>query len=151
MRYFEDLPVGMSIDLGTVSLSENDIVEFARRYDPQIFHVDPIAAESSVFGGLIASGVHTLALYMRLFVDGLIIDVASLGSPGIDELRWSQPVRAGDTLRGSYTVLSARPSNSRPECGVLVGRGQAVNQNEQLVLSMSVVNLVGRRPSGAEH
>jgi len=145
MRYFEDLPVGLSIDLGTASLSESEMIDFARRYDPQLFHVDPVAAESTSFGGLIASGVHTLAIYMRLFVDGLLSNAASLGSPGIDELRWPRPVRAGDKLRGSYTILSARPSSSRPQWGVVVGRGEAVNQDDQAVLTIIVVNLFGRR------
>ena len=99
-----------------------------------------------MFGGIIASGIHTMALYMRLLVHGLLGGAASLGSPGIDELRWPRPVRAGDTLSGTYTVLSARPSTSRPQWGVITGRGVAVNHHDETVLSMTLVNLFGRTP-----
>ena len=137
---------GASFDLGSVAVSQTDIIEFAQIYDPQTFHSDPVAAESSMFGGIIASGIHTMALYMRLLVDGLLGGAASLGSPGIDELRWPRPVRAGDTLSGTYTVLSARPSTSRPQWGVITGRGVAVNHHDETALSMTLVNLFGRTP-----
>jgi len=98
-----------------------------------------------MFGGLIASGVHTMALYMRLFVDGVLGDSASLGSPGIDEMRWPAPVRPGDTLRARYTVASARKSRSRPEWGIVTGRATAENQEGVTVMTMSVINLFTRR------
>ena len=95
-------------ELGQCTVSEEEIVAFGARYDPQPFHADRVAAADSMYGGLIASGVHTMALYMRLFVVGLLSDSASLGSTGIDELRWPTPVRPGNTLRARYRVASAR-------------------------------------------
>jgi acyl dehydratase len=150
MKYFEDLHEDLRFDLGTTFVSEADILEFARRYDPQPFHIDPIAASASMFCGLIASGIHTLAIYMRLFVDGLLGDAASLGSPGIDAVRWPAPVRAGDTLTGTYTVVSTRVSSSRPQWGVVVGRGEVVNQDSEAVLFMTLVNLFGRNPERSD-
>lgn len=144
-RYFEDLPVGLSVDLGTASFSEADIIDFARVWDPQSFHVDPLAALSSPFGGLVASGIHTLAAFMRLYVTRVLLDAASLGSPGVEEVRWPAPVRAGDTIRASYSVLDARPSTSRPDRGIVIGAGTASNQDGQPVLALRVVNFLGRR------
>jgi acyl dehydratase len=146
MRYFEDLAAGVAVELGTVQVTSEDIVEFGRRYDPQPFHVDVDAARSSSFGGLVASGIHTLALFMRGFVDGVLSDAASLGSPGMDTVRWPRPVRPGDTLTCLYTVESSRPSVSRPQWGIVVGQGRAENQDGETVLSLSVVNLIARRP-----
>jgi len=152
MRYFENLPAGLTIELEPVSVTSEDIVEFARRYDPQPFHVDPSAGSSSAFGSLVASGIHTLALFMRRFVDGVLLDAASVGSPGIDTVRWPRPVRPGDNLAFAYTVKSARPSQSRPAWGVVVGDGSARNQDGESVLTLSVVNLIARRPqSKAQH
>jgi acyl dehydratase len=108
MYCFEDFAVDRVFDLGQCTVSEEEIVAFGTCYDSQPFHVDGVAAADSIYGGLIASGVHTTALYMRLFVDGLLSDSASLGSPGIDELRWPTPVHPGDTLRARYTVASSR-------------------------------------------
>lgn len=148
--YFEDLPEGTLIALGSTTVKQDEIVAFARSWDPQSFHLDSRAASSSMYGGLIASGVHTLAVYMRLFVDGLLADAASLGSPGIDELRWPKPLRPGDHVTATYVVESARPSASRPEWGIVRGVGEARNQHDETVLRMTVVNLVGRRP-GRKH
>lgn len=148
-RYFEDLPEGTTVALGTTTVTQDDIVGFARSWDPQSFHLDPTAASASTFGGLIASGVHTLALYMRLFVDGLLGDAASLGSPGIDELRWPTPLRPDDRITATYLVESARISASRPAWGIVRGVGEAHNQHNETVLRMTVVNLFGRRPSAA--
>jgi acyl dehydratase len=147
--YFEDFVTGSLSDLGACVVTEQEIVSFATSYDPQPFHIDPSAAEQSFFGGLIASGVHTLALYMRLLADGVLIKSASLGSPGIDRLRWQTPLRPGDTLRGSYTVHSARPSASRRGVGIVHGLGQGVNQDDEIVISMSIVNMFARRPGGS--
>ena len=146
MRYYEDMPVGRRFEIGQASLDELDIIDFARRFDPQPFHVDVEAARSSAFGGLVASGAHTFAVFIRLFVQAVLLDAASAGSPGIDELRWPAPVRPGDTLRGTYTVIEARPSRSRPEWGIVTGLGEASNQDGRPVLSMKLVNLLERRP-----
>lgn len=147
MRYYEDFPAGMKVLLGSVTVGEDEITGFARKWDPQSFHTDAEAASASIFGGLVASGIHTLALYMRLFVDGLLVDASSLGSPGIDELRWPKPLRAGDRLTATYSVLSARPSRSRSDWGVVEGMAEGHNQHGDLVLGFKVVNLFGRRGS----
>ena len=110
MRYFEDFSVGQVTEVGPVTVSEAEIVEFASRYDPQPFHVDPEAAKASPFGGLIASGWHTTALFMGMFVRGILSESASLGSPGVEEIRWTAPVRPGDNLSARSTVTDARPT-----------------------------------------
>lgn len=138
MRYFEDYGVGDRFDLGTLSLSAEEIVEFARRYDPQPFHVDPEAAAESFYGGLIASGWHTTAVFMRRFVDRVLVDTAARGSPGVDEIRWRRPVRPGDRLHAWVTVESARALRSRPEWGLLRLRCVLRSDQNDEVLSMLV-------------
>jgi acyl dehydratase len=145
--YFEDLRVGQVVDLGSITVEEEDILAFARQWDPQPFHVDPEAAKESVFGGLIASGWHTGAMWMRLYVDSLLDGAASMGSPGIEELRWLAPVRPGDTLNGSLTVLETTPSERRPDRGTVRIRGEMVNQDGVVVLSMTSRGHFGRRPA----
>lgn len=147
MRYFEDLPVGETIELGTTTVDEDEMLAFARRHDPQPFHLDPEAAARSMFGGIIASGWFTSSLLMGLLVDGLLRSAASLGSPGCDELRWPTPVRAGDTLRATYTVVDARASGSRPELGIVKARSEVRNQHDQVVMSMTGTGFFGRRPT----
>ena len=144
--YFEDFELGRVYELGSVDVTEADILEFARRFDPQPFHVDPEAARQSVFGGLIASGWHTGAMWMRLYVDSLLDGAASMGSPGIEELRWLAPVRPGDTLAGRLTVLETTPSERRPGRGTVRIRGEMVNQDGVTVLSMVSRGHFGRRP-----
>jgi acyl dehydratase len=148
LRYFEDFSEGQTDDLGTFSFAEADIIEFAQKYDPQPMHTDPDAGRQSIYGSLIASGWQTVTHYMRLLVDGVIRESASLGSPGIDSLRWPKPVRPGDVLRARFTVLEARPSNSRPDWGIVRSRGEVVNQHEELVLQIDAVNFFARRPPG---
>ena len=145
--YFEDLEAGQVVDLGTIAVTEEDILAFARRWDPQPFHVDPEAAKGSVFGGLIASGWHTGAMWMRLYVDSLLDGAASMGSPGIEELRWLAPVRPGDTLTGSLTVLETTPSERRPDRGTVRIRGEMTNQDGVVVMSMTSRGHFGRRPA----
>ena len=145
-RYFEDFESGQVVELGSHSVSEEEILAFARQWDPQPFHVDPEAAKASVFGGLIASGWHTGAMWMRLYVDALLDGVASMGSPGIEELRWLAPVRPGDTLHGRLTVLETNPSERRPDRGTVRIRGEMVNQDSVTVLSMVSRGHFGRRP-----
>ena len=144
--YFEDLAPGQVVELGSHTVTEEEIVAFARQWDPQPFHVDPEAARDSVFGGLIASGWHTGAMWMRLYVDSLLDGAASMGSPGIEELRWLAPVRPGDTLAGRLTVLDATPSERRPDRGTVRIRGEMVNQDGVTVLSMVSRGHFGRRP-----
>jgi acyl dehydratase len=146
-RYFEDFAAGETRDLGSVQLSAAEIIAFAEQFDPQAFHVDPVRAEASVFGGLVASGWHTVGAYMRLFVEGVLNRVPSFGSPGVDQVRWLRPVRPGDTLRARFTVLEARPSRSRPDRGIVRSRGEMINQDAELVMSLEATNFIGRRPS----
>ena len=127
-------------------MTEDDIVDFARQFDPQPFHVDPEAAAESVFGGLIASGWHTGAMWMRLYVDSMLGTASAQGSPGIEELRWLAPVRPGDTLHGRLTVLETTPSERRPDRGTVRIRGEMVNQDGVTVLSMVSRGHFGRRP-----
>ena len=145
MRYFEDFPDGLEVDLGEVSFSEDEIIHFARQFDPQPMHTDPDAARRSIYGGLIASGWHTVGAYMRLLVDAVVADSASVGSPGIDNLRWLKPVRPGDTLRAHFTVLDARESNSRPDWGIVRSRGEMTNQHGEVVMRLEAANFFTRR------
>jgi len=133
---FEDFEPGRVFELGKREVTEGEIVAFAREWDPQPFHVDPEAAQESIFGGLIASGWHTGAMWMRLYVDSLLVGAASMGSPGIEELRWLAPVRPGDTLEGRLTVLEATPSERRPDRGTIRIRGEMINQDGVIVMSM---------------
>lgn len=148
MRYFEDFPEGLTIDLGQVSLTEQEIIEFARRFDPQPMHVDPEAGARTIYGGLIASGWHTASCYMRLLVDGVIGESASLGSPGLENLRWPKPVKPGDVLRGRFIVLEAKPSRSRPDWGIVKSRGEMLNQRDEIVMQLEAANFFTRRSSG---
>jgi acyl dehydratase len=145
-RFFEDYTAGHVYELGTFTVSELEIIEFARRYDPQYFHVDPAKAAASQFGGIIASGWHTISLAMRLYVDGYLSHVASLASPGVDEVRWPNPVRPGDTVSILVTILETRVSRSKPDRGIVRARMEGINQRDDVVLSMLAVSIVGRRP-----
>jgi acyl dehydratase len=144
--YWEDFVVGETAELGEHTFSAEEIVEFARKYDPQPFHVDPAAAAGGVFGGLIASGWHTCAVAMRILCDSYINRSISLGSPGVDSIRWLKPVRPGDTLTYRRVVLESRASGSRPNAGLVKSRTEAVNQHGELVLSMEGWGMFGRRP-----
>ncbi|HWI28888.1 MAG TPA: MaoC family dehydratase [Stellaceae bacterium] len=146
-RYFEDFTVGEVLILGQVTVSEAEIVAYARQFDPQPFHTDPERAKTSVFGGLIASGWHTVALYMRLLVDGFIGSVAeSQGSPGVDKIEWLKPVRPGDRLTGRMTILELIPSKSRPDRGTIRTLGEMVNERGEVVMTMRGLGFFGRRP-----
>jgi acyl dehydratase len=148
MRYFEDFKPGEVIELGSWTIAKEEIIAFARQFDPQVFHVDEEAARQTMFGGLIASGWHTGSLVMRLFYDGVIKDAASLGSPGIDEMRWIKPVRPGDSLAGRLTVTECIPSRSKPDRGMIRTLLELRNQHGDLVVSIKGMNLIGRRPPG---
>jgi len=148
-RYFEDYVPGSVYEYGYVTVSEEDVIDFALRYDPQTIHTDPAAAEAGPFGGLIASGWHTAVLCMRLFVDHYLSHVASMASPGMDELRWPRPVRPGDTLRFRAAIEAARVSNSNPARGLVHTTAEMWNQDNELVLSLKAMNFLRRRSPAA--
>jgi acyl dehydratase len=145
MKWGEDFKVGESAELGRHTFSEEEIVAFGRQFDPQPFHVDPARARDSAFGGLIASGWHTCAVGMRLMVEGYINQTASLGSPGIENIRWLKPVRPGDTLAYRRIVIAARASTSRKGVGLVKHRWEALNQHGELVLTMEGWGMFGRK------
>lgn len=145
MRYFEDFTVGEAFVLGEVCLTEKEMVEFGRSFDPQPFHVDAGAAERSVFGGLAASGFHTMASFMRLYVDNLLAASASDGSPGIDEVRFLRPVRAEERLIAKVTVLAMVPLLSRRDAGIMRPRCELVRPDDELVFSMILNTILRRR------
>jgi acyl dehydratase len=146
MRYWEDFAVGDSTDVGPVTVSEAEIVEFATRFDPQPFHVDAEAAAQTPFGGLIASGWHTTALFMGMFVRAVLLDSASLGSPGVEEIRWTAPVRPGDTLTGRTTITDVQPSSKNPKRGTVFTTNEVFNQHGVLVLTLKARGFFARRP-----
>ncbi|MCX7153345.1 MAG: MaoC family dehydratase [Proteobacteria bacterium] len=145
--YFEDFTVGRVFDSGTRQLSEADILSFAREYDPQYFHTDPEAAKKSIYGGLIASGWQTVGVCMRLMCDSYLLEAASMGSPGVDEVRWLKPVFPGDTLRMSATVIAAKLSASKPDRGTATVRWDVYNQKNERVMHMQGMQIMQRRPA----
>ncbi|KAF0808446.1 dehydratase [Alcanivorax xiamenensis] len=146
-RYFEDYLVGTTYDLGSIDVEEEEVLSFARRFDPQKMHTDPEAAAAGPFQGLIASGWHTLSLMMRLMVDNYVSTVAGLASPGVDEVRWHKPVRPGDRLSMRATVLEARPSRSKPDRGLIYSLMEGVNQHGEVVASFKGMGLILKRPA----
>jgi acyl dehydratase len=146
-RYWDDYEIGQKFDLGSTSFTADEIVSFARQYDPQSFHVDAGAARQSMFGGLIASGWHVTAKLMRLFVDNYVDQRTALGSPGVDEVRWLKPVRPGDTLEAWVECAGKVPSKSRPEMGIVHEQWLATNQKGELVMTLKGTNMVRRRPA----
>jgi acyl dehydratase len=146
VRYWEDFAIGDSTDFGPVTVSEEEIVEFATRFDPQPFHVDAEAAAQTPFGGLIASGWHTTALFMGMFVRAVLLDSASLGSPGVKEIRWTAPVRPGDTLTGRTTITDVQPSAKNPKRGTVFTTNEVFNQDGVLVLALKARGFFARRP-----
>jgi acyl dehydratase len=141
-RYFEDYPVGAGAEYGYRVVEADEIVTFARQYDPQYFHVDPATAPDGPFGGLIASGWHTAAIMMRLYADHFLSTVASLGGPGVDALRWLVPVRPGDQLRLRVEVLEARRSASKPDRGLIRTRTELINQDDVVAFRAEVLNFL---------
>jgi acyl dehydratase len=143
--YFEDLTLGATVDLGKKTVSEEEILRFAREFDPQPFHVDPEAAKESIFGGIIASGWHTCSIAMRLLVDGLLSHSSSLGSPGVEQIRWVKPVRPDDTLHAVLTVQEVRHSQSKPDRGTARIRIDVTNQADELVMWMESFGMFAKR------
>jgi acyl dehydratase len=144
-RYFEDYVPGAVYEYGYVTVTEADILDFARAFDPQPIHTDLEFAARGPFGGLIASGWHTAGIMMRMLVDHYLSRVASLASPGLDELRWPAPVRPGDSLRLRATVIEARRSRSKPDRGLIRTQSELVNQNDEIVLRVTAMNIIGAR------
>jgi len=143
--WFEDFSVGMTVEIPGPVLTRESIMEFARRYDPQPFHVDEEAAKQSAYGGLIASGWHTVSLAMRMICDAYLLDAASLGSPGVNQVRWLKPVRPGDAIRLRMTVLEAKPSASKPDRGTVLHRWEVFNQKDETVMTMEGYGMFRRR------
>jgi len=146
-RYFEDYEARTVHEFGPLAVEERDIISFANRFDPQVFHTDPAAAKETIYGGLIASGWHTSGLMMRLYSDHYLSKNASLGSPGVDELRWKKPVRPGDRLSIRVTIKDTRRSTSRPDRGSVHSFIEVLNQDRQVVMSMKAVNFLLCRPN----
>jgi acyl dehydratase len=145
-RYFEDYVPGSVYTYGSITLTEAEILEFAGRFDPQGIHTDPAAAADGPFKGLIASGWHTASVMMRLYADHYVSRVASLASPGVDELRWVRPVRPGDSLSARMTIRSARVSRGKPDRGIVHTDVVVLNQHDEPVLTLTAMNLLLRRP-----
>lgn len=150
VEYFEDIAIGTVVHFGPLTVTRDEIIDFAGQFDPQPFHLSDAEAAKTHFGSLSASGWHTTALFMRMFVEHMRSQPgrqqASLGAMGIDELRWLRPVRPGDTLRGESEVIDKTPSRSRPEMGVIRTRVTLWNQHDEPVLTMKPVAMVRTRP-----
>ena len=147
LRYFDDYVLGTSYECGSVGIDQASIIAFAKEFDPQPFHVDPAAAAAGPFGGLIASGWHTCSVVMRLLVENYLSAESSLGSAGLDEVRWPYPVRPGDTLRVRATVVETRRSLSKPDRGIIKTLIEAVNQDDRTVMRATGINFMLVRPA----
>lgn len=145
-RYFEDFHLGEKVDLGSHAVTEAEMLAFARDYDPQRIHVDRAFAEESGFGGLIASGWHTCAMFMRLLVDAMLYESSAIASPGVDTIRWLRPVRAGDVLRAEAVVIEVTPSRSKADRGLVKHDCTVLNQNNEMVMTLRTLALFSRRP-----
>jgi acyl dehydratase len=148
--YWEDFKLGDTAPMGEKLVDKDEMIAFARAYDPQPFHIDEEAARQSMFGGLIASGWHTCAMVMRMMVDSYLGGSASLGSPGVENVRWLKPVRPGDTIRAQREVVETRASQSKPDIGIVKSRWEVRNQHGELVMTMEGFGMFQRRnPGGA--
>ena len=145
-RYFENYIEGMILTFGCISVDETEVIDFARRYDPQVFHIDPEKAKDGMYGGLIASGWHTAGLVMRQLTQYYLSDASSLGSPGLTDIRWTTPVRPGDTLSVRLTITQARLSKSKPDRGIVKSLVEALNQDGIVVMDFNATNFVACRP-----
>lgn len=146
--YLEDHTTGSAYEFGPIVMDEKAMIDFASQYDPQVFHTDPEAARKTSFGGLVASGWHSVVLATRLLVDHYFSCLANLGSPGVDELRWLKPVRPGDELSVRLTILEVRPSESKADRGVVKGLVEVLNQAGEVVTTWKGVNIVLRKDAG---
>ena len=149
MIYFEDLEIGAETDFGTYEVTREEVLEFARKYDPQPFHLSDEAAAKTHFGRLAASGWHTCAMTMAVIARKVVNEEqAGLGSPGVDELRWLKPVYPGDTLHVSGKILEKTPSRSKPEIGSFRTETTVTNQDDVPVMRFTSIVLIRRRPGG---
>jgi len=140
--YFEDHIPGSIVEYGTISVDEAEIIDFGRKFDPQVFHTDPKKAGTGPFHGLVASGLHTLGLMMRLYVDHHLSKVATLGSPGLDEVRWIRPVRPGDTLQIRVSIVEANRSLTKPDRGVVITLTEVLNQSQKVVMTVKGIMIL---------
>jgi len=147
--YWENFKVGDTSPIGEVVVQKDEIIAFGKAYDPQPFHIDEEAARQSMYQGLIASGWLTCALVMRMMVDAYLRDSASLGSPGVEQVRWLKPVRPGDRIRAQRTVLETRASQSKPDLGIVKTRWEVFNQGDELVMTMEGYSMFRRRNPSA--
>ncbi len=143
-RFLDDFRVGETFATEGITVTESEIIRFAMQFDPQSFHMDVTAASKSPYGGLIASGFHTLSLCFRMFIQKGVLAACSIGSPGIDEVRWLAPVRPGDTLRTETEVLELKPSSSKPDRGIARMRYTGINQRGEKVISFTLNHLLLR-------
>lgn len=144
-RYFEDYIKGSVLTFGSVSVDEAEIIDFAKRYDPQMMHVDPEKAKQSLYGGLIASGWHTAGMTMKQLTQYYLSDVSSLGSPGLADIKWSAPVRPGDTLSVRVTITGTRKSESKPDRGIVHSMIETINQDGDIVMKFNAANFIACR------
>jgi acyl dehydratase len=145
MRAFEDFKVGDIMEFGPVAVTAAAIKSFAARFDPQPMHLDEAARQNTILDGLFASGLHTVCMHMRLFADGILRDSTSMGSPGVEEVRYLAPVHAGDSLTLRVKIIGMRPSKSRPEMGLVNFRSHMVNADDKPALEMTATLMFGRR------
>jgi len=145
--YWEDFVKGQTIECGSLTISESQIIDFASQYDPQRFHVNKEAAEVTQFKGLIASGWQTAAFMMRMVCDSFMVSSSSVGSPGIESLKWIKPIRPGDTLKTMVEILETRPLNSKPHLGMILSRWSCYNQHNELTTTIEAWNMFEKRPS----
>lgn len=149
MQYFEDIEIGRKMSFGRYEVTREEVIDFARKYDPQAFHLDDAAAAATHFGRLSASGWHTGAMTMAMLVANMKVNPsAGLGSPGIDEMRWRKPVYPGDVLRVETEVLSKRQSTTKPEMGFFKSTVTVYNQNDEIVMTLISNGIVATRPKG---
>ena len=148
-RYWEDFHVGEVEQIGGRLVDKAELIAFATQFDPQPFHIDEAAAKRSMYGGLIASGWHTCAMVMRLMCDAYLAHAASVGSPGIDNLKWLKPVRPGDVITARRTTLETRASKSKPDIGIVNNLWEVFNQKGELVMSMQGYGMFRRRTPGS--
>ena len=144
--YWEDFTTNNEISLGEYTVSEREILAFARKFDPQYFHINPSLAKESPYGGLIACGWHTCSIIMRLMCDNFLINTASIGAPGVDNLRWLLPLRPGDSIKGFWQVTEKRESKSKPNLGIIKAKVKGINVKEQCLITMEPTIMVFKKP-----
>ena len=145
--YFEDLNEGDNYSRGPIFVSKKEILEFANKYDPQVFHIDEEKAKESLFGGLCASGWHTCSLYMKMLCDGFIKNLASLGSPGMNQIRWIKPLFPNQNITGKVTIISKTPSRSKPNIGSLITDSEVYNNKKEIIMTLQSISIVKKKNS----